>query len=320
MLFLAQFAPTNGIMLQPPKTSEEIFYADTYHSKIIDSLRKQQYNFDSASDVKYLIENPNKYNLVWSLYNRLGFRNSEVFVQSLCEYLGIKYIGATPNIRALAEDKSMSKQLAEHLEIPTPDWVVASKKYPLSKFPPFLGPYFVKPRFGSASIDIDETCICQTWEKAINRSKAYFDINTEVIVEQFINGTYFGVPLLNTVKGSPIIGVPHYQLSDKKGNIITHSQKRFVESGMTRFISNDENLNKMLVYISSKYFNEMQPCDYARIDFMLEEKSRMPYFLEVNVLMNLGTNGGFVESFLKSHFKTYDDLISHIVDLGYAKL
>ena len=51
----------------------------------------------------------------------------------------------------------MSKQLAEHLGLKTAPWVVCSKEYPLCKIAPFPGPYFVKPRFGSASINIDES-------------------------------------------------------------------------------------------------------------------------------------------------------------------
>ena len=86
ILFLAQFAPTNGRILNPPITPEEVFYAETYHWPIIDILKKINYNIDTASDVDFLIKNHNKYQLVWSVYNRLGFRNSEIFVQSLCEY------------------------------------------------------------------------------------------------------------------------------------------------------------------------------------------------------------------------------------------
>ena len=36
--------------------------------------------------------------------------------------------------------------------------------------------------------------------------------------------------------------------------------------------------------------------------------------------MNLGVKGGFVNSFLNSHFKTYDEIINHILELGIAKL
>ena len=101
---------------------------------------------------------------------------------------------------------------------------------------------------------------------------------------------------------------------------MTHSQKRFADTGMERFESQDISLNKQLMYIAKKYYSAMQPCDYARIDFILEEESLTPYFLEVNVLMNLGIRGGFVNSFLNSYFNSYDELINHILELGLAKL
>lgn len=320
ILFLAQFAPTDGIISTPPKTPEEHFYAETYHWKIIEILKKSKHNIDTASDVDFFIENHKKYQLVWSVYNRLDCRNSEIFVQSLCEYYKIKYIGATPNIRALIEDKSMSKQLAEHLGLKTAPWVVCSKKYPLCKIPPFPGPYFVKPRFGSASINIDESSLCYTWEDATKKSNHYFQQNIDVIVEKYIQGTCYGVSMLNTISGNPLIAPPHYTLSNKVGNIMTHSQKRFVDSGMKRFESHDATLNRQLMYIAQKYYSAIQPCDYARIDFILEENSFTPYFLEVNALMNLGIRGGFVNSFLNSYFESYEDLINHILDLGLAKL
>lgn len=320
ILFLAQFAPTNGILLNEPKTPEEKFYAETYHWKIVDILQKTKYNIDTASDVSYLINNHEKYQLVWSVYNRLGFRNSEIFVQSLCEYYNIKYIGATSNVRALVEDKSMSKQLAEHLGLKTAPWVVGSKEYPLCKIPPFDGPYFVKPRFGSASINIDESSLCYSWEDAIAKSEYYFQQQIDVIVEKYIKGKCYGVSILNNISGKPLIATPHYTISNKFGNIMTYSQKRFADSGMKRFESTDTTLNKQLTYMSEKYFYAMQPCDYARIDFILEEESFTPYFLEVNVLMNLGIRGGFVNSFLNSHFKSYDELICYILELGISKL
>ncbi|MBD5157735.1 MAG: ATP-grasp domain-containing protein [Butyrivibrio sp.] len=320
ILFLAQFAPTDGKVLVPPQTSEEEFYASTYHQKIIDVLTKGNYDFDTASDVNYLIRNHDKYQLVWSVYNRLGFRNSEIFVQSLCEFYNIEYIGATPNVRALVEDKSMSKQLAEHLGIKTAPWIVASKEYPLPHIPPFPGPYFVKPRFGSASMNIDESSFCQTWEDAIRKTEDYFSHRIDVIVEKYIDGLCYGVSILNSLEGQILIAPPHYTVSNKIGNIMTYSQKRFAEEGMSRYTSSDTSINTQLQHLSKKYFKEMQPCDYARVDFILEADSYIPYFLEVNVLMNLGIRGGFVNSFLENHFKTYDELIDYILRLGLSRV
>ena len=319
MLFLAQFAPTNGETV-PTTTPEEEFYANTYHIPIYNILKNGGYNFVSSSNVNVLITNHSKFDLVWSVYNRLWFRNSEIFVQSLCEYYGIPYIGAAPNIRALVEDKSLSKQLAEHLNIPTPKWVVASSRYPLSVIPPFAGSYFIKPRFGSASIGIDETSLCEKWEDVLKKANEYYASNIEVIVEQYIDGIYYGVPVMLNEENDILIAIPHYQTSTKKGNIITNSQKRFTEPGMCRFLSNNDALNKILFHYTKSYFSEMQPCDYARIDFIVEAKTGIPYFLEVNTLMNLGQKGGFVYSFLNSGFNSYESIIHHILSLGFKKL
>lgn len=319
MLFLAQFAPTNGKKIEP-STPEEEFYANTYHIPIYDILQRNHLDFVSSNDIKELIYNHKNYDLVWSVFNRLGFRNSEIFVQSLCEYYKIPYIGAAPNVRAMIEDKSLSKQLAEHLNIPTADWVVASRKYPLNKIAPFSGPYFIKPRFGSASIGIDESCLCESWEAVLKKANDYFYSGTEVIVEKYIHGTYYGVPIMSCDAGDVLVAIPHFQTSNKKGNIITNAQKRFTDGGMERSISQDVSLNKLLMHFTKSYYMKMQPCDYARIDYIVEEDTGIPFFLEVNALMNLGLHSGFVASFLESGFNSYESIIQHILKLGFLKI
>ena len=67
ILFLAQFAPTNGKKVIP-LSSEEKFYAETYHLPICDILEKYGYDYVTSSDVKELIQNYAQYDLVWSVY------------------------------------------------------------------------------------------------------------------------------------------------------------------------------------------------------------------------------------------------------------
>lgn len=319
LLFLAQFAPTNNKLVET-KNDAEKFYAETYHIKIYELLKKYNIDFYSTNDVNYLVEHHEEFDIVWSLYNRIGFRNCEIFVQSLCEYYKLEYIGAAPNIRALIEDKSMSKDLAEHLKIKTAPWVIASKRYPLPDTSPFEGPFFIKPRFGSGSHGIDETCLCENWSLVLKKEKDYYKNDIEIIVEKFIDGVLYGVPFLNTKEGTPIIATPHYSTSDKKGNLITNSQKRRTEGGMLIHVSKDKQFNKRLTSISKNYFLHIQPCDYARIDYIVEKSTGEPYFLEVNAMMNLGIHCASVKSLLDCGFKNYDEIILHILDLGFSRL
>ena len=290
ILFLAQFAPTDGKVLNTPNCAEEKFYAETYHWKIIEALKNLNYDFDTASDIEYLLKNYAKYQLVWSVYNRLGFRNSEIFVQSLCEYLGIKYIGAAPNVRALVEDKSMSKQLAEHLGIKTANWVVASKQYPLCKIAPFPGKYFVKPRFGASSAFIDENSIATSWEDARKRIIILQEQGIDVIVEKFIDGIFYSVPIY--FKDSTIIHLPAIkEKSTLKGNVVTYRQKRKLDSGLTRTVNPDRDLENKLTYLSDSFIELIKPIDYTRIDFMVTPKT--VEFIEFNVCCNLGCQSAF---------------------------
>ena len=65
----------------------------------------------------------------------------------------------------------------------------------------------------------------------------------------------------------------------------------------------------------------MHPCDYCRIDFILDDATCELYFLEVNVLMNLGIKSGFVQSFINDGtFRSYDEIIRYIVELGFGKI
>lgn len=208
------------------KTQPKYFIQRHVIKKIYDILKKYNFDFYSTNDVNELIEKHDEFDLVWSLYNRIGFRNCEIFVQSLCEYYHLPYIGAAPNIRALIEDKSISNSLAEHLNISTTKWTVASKEFPLSSIPSFHEPCFVKPRFGNGSHGIDESCICDTWKDILNKADDYYSTNTEIIVEKFIDGVLYGVPFINSEDGSPIIATPYYHLSNKKGNLISNGQKK----------------------------------------------------------------------------------------------
>lgn len=319
LLFLAQFTPSNDVYCKTNNSAEK-FYAETYHEKIYELLKKYKFDFYSTNDVNYLINNHENFDIVWSLYNRIGFRNCEIFIQSLCEYYNLPYIGAAPNIRALIEDKSLSKNLAEHLNMKTAPWAIAGPDFPLPKTPPFDGSYFIKPRFGSGSHGIDESCMCDSWKDVLIKEKEFYKQNTEVIVEKFIDGILYGVPFLNTKDNRPIIGTPNYQISNKKGNILTNGQKRRTESGMLSKLSENNELNLILKSISLNYFRQIQPCDYARIDYIVENNTNDPYFLEVNAMMNLGIHSASISSFIDVGFHNYDEIILHILDLGFDKL
>lgn len=233
VLFLAKFAPENGADYPLATEESDGIYAQ-YHYDIYQILKSSFPNLTCANSVEPLLDKSNKYDYVFSLLNRAPYRNSEIFVSALLEYLKIPYLGATPNIRALAEDKHLAKMVAVYSGIKTPNWITIDSNASISNTEPFVGPFFVKPRFGASSSFIDESSIIYSWEQAKAKIKELQNHNLDVIVEEFVNGTYYSLPILFN-ENVPIFLPAVKEESTLKGNVVTYRQKRKLEAGLRTY-------------------------------------------------------------------------------------
>ena len=307
VLFLAHYAPKN--VFDPiPDNIEDVVYA-IYHHKVLEELTKVFSNIFSSNDVSVLFD-PNKhFDYIFSLYNRMPFRNSEIFVSSIAEYFKVPYLGSTPNIRALAEDKHLAKMMAKHVGVPTPDWIIYNVGDILFE-PSFSPPYFIKPRFGAASKYISEDSICNSWSDAIKQINKLFDMGIDVIVEKQIKGIYHTSPVLNNF-GKTLCLPCIEQRSNLSGGVVTYKQKRKLEPGLTRSVVEDDCLTETIHNYSKKMFSVIQPLDYTRFDYIIDE-NETPYFLEFNVCCNLGEHSTISQAAMSLGI-SYEQLIQNIL-------
>lgn len=308
ILYLAHYAPDENGQYNEYDDLHKIYAA--YHHKVYDILSKNCSNILTSNDPQIMLNLPKGINYIFSLYNRMPFRNSEIFISSVAEYYKIAYLGARPNIRALAEDKHLSKMMATYANVPTPKWEVYSIGDEISS-PPFEGPYFIKPRFGAASQYIDENSLCDTWQAAKIRIKHLYGQEQDVIVEEFIDGIYYTSPVLNNY--NDFLFLPCIQEdSELKGNIVTYRQKRKADGGLHRNVETDLSVNSKIQQYSQKMFKLVQPLDYTRFDYIISKKDGTPYFIEFNVCCNLGEHSTISQA-AKHLGYTYEDTILNIL-------
>ena len=283
MLFLAHYAPQN-LHSPLPTGIKHAVYAE-YHYKVFQILKSIFPLTTPSCNPAIMLQENLPFDYIFSLYNRMPFRNSEVFVSSVAEYHGIPYLGARPNIRALAEDKHLAKMMARYAGVETPIWHtynVGSELQP----PNFDPPYFCKPRFGAASVGIDESSACSSWEEAYRKTVQLHSLGLDVIIEKQILGTYHTSPVLNNF-GDHIYLPCIAQHSSLKDGIVTYEQKRKIAPGLTRTIVEDQTLQRKLLAASRRMYPLLQPLDYTRFDYIVDNMG-VPYFLEFNVCCNLG--------------------------------
>ena len=307
ILYLAHYAPETENSPIPVGANDRVY--SQYHYKVYTVLKRLFPKTIPCRDPSIMLNENLPADYIFSLYNRMPFRNSEVFISSVAEYLKIPYLGAQPNIRALAEDKHLAKMMAKYAGVNTPDWKTYNIGCALER-PLFDPPYFCKPRFGAASKGIDESCACTTWTHAKSKIENFHALGIDVILEQQIKGIYHTSPVLNNFGNFmylPCIA----QYSTLDGGIVTYEQKRKIAPGLTRRIVNDQAVQAKLHSLSKKMYPLVQPLDYTRFDYIIEGKSGTPYFLEFNVCCNLGEHSTVSQSANYLGIR-YEDLIANI--------
>ncbi|HEV7644075.1 MAG TPA: hypothetical protein VGO50_09060 [Pyrinomonadaceae bacterium] len=289
VLYLANYAPAevgSGALNHTPEGNQP-----KYHKEIFDILEEIGLLVVPSRNAQTLIDNWSEFDYVFSLLNRAKYRNSEILVSALCEYFGLPYLGAHPNVRAVAEDKQVAKLVAKQFGFNVPRSKVYQNLSDVNSSPGFAGPYIAKLRYGASSKHITENCIQDSWAEIKPEVRRLLDLNDDdVIVEEFIDGTNISMPVIG---GLPPTVLPAYQLrSEKKGQLVTYDQKRHLDGGMTRSILEDQAVYDQLRTRTLALYSELQPLDYFRMDFRLTSQN-VPVFLEFNVCCNIGSKSGF---------------------------
>lgn len=314
LLFLAKFAPKEGSDYPLATDKCDGIYAQ-YHYDIYKILKSIVPNTVCANSPEILLNHTTKFDYVFSLLNRAPYKNSEIFISALLEYLKVPYLGSTPNIRALAEDKHLAKIVANHAGLNTPNWTTIDANDILSDAKPFNGPYFIKPRFGASSAFIDENSIAYDWKQAKKQIQHLQTNKLDVIVEEFIDGKYYSLPIYFS-DNKPIYLPAIEEKSNLMGNVVTYRQKRKLDTGLERVVNSNIELQNRLVECSQKFLEGISPVDYTRIDYIV--KGDRIEFIEFNICCNLGKQSSFCLS-ANSVGLTQYDLVKQILINSFSR-
>lgn len=258
-----------------------------YYHRVWSVLRDLGYAVTTSNRFRALHAVAPSIDLVFSLYNRAPFDNPEVFVASTCEFLHLLHVGAKPNIRALAEDKWLTKNLARSIGLPVADGAIFARREDLENPPPFRGPYFVKNRFGAASEGVSEQSIQDDWSGAARVAETFFARGMSVLVEQYAAGVDVTVPVLGG--DEPLILGLVRPRSNRLGAIVTEDLKRDDPLGYEIF----ENADYVPYFHADvrALWAAAGPMDYLRLDYRFDPTTGRRIFLEFNLCCHIGRSG-----------------------------
>jgi D-alanine-D-alanine ligase len=103
-----------------------------YHVETREILKGLGLNLSVANSFDELYARPDV-DFVFPLLNRGGFLNSEMLAPLLCTRAGLPFLGASPILRGLADDKHLAKLCAAARGLPTAPWAIYRRGAPVEE-------------------------------------------------------------------------------------------------------------------------------------------------------------------------------------------
>lgn len=306
VLYLAKFAPEEG-------QTEAALDADyprlaRYHFDLFTTLKALELRVTPCADLRGALSGFANYNYIFSVENSAPFRNSELAASTVAEAYSIRYLGAPPNVRAIAEDKYLSNIYARALGIRTPQQVVFPEGQ--AKQPPFAGPYIVKPRFGVNSEDMPEDCVQDQWEDILKRCRTLSESGIEALVESFIPGDNATSPF---VDGVPPQVMPVIAGADLGGhNVFTRRHKQDPQVFSQGRLIDDGAEVQQIRASNATLRRHLGAVDYFRADWRIERITRVPYLIEINICCNISESSDMARACSTLGW-TYPQMVENLV-------
>jgi len=279
ILFIAKHALWRG-GLHPEDGNHAV-----YHVEVRTILEQLGLNLTLADRFEVLFENP-EVDFVFPLLNRAGFFNSEMLGPLLCTRLGLPFLGASPILRGLSDDKHLAKRAAQAAGVPTAPWAIYRRGAPvLEAACPPAERWVIKPNASSASWGVHDATDWAGVRQAIGE---IHDDKHDAIVEPFLTGSDVEVPVITI--GDPVILPKLIFRQADPDHLRTYYEKRDLVDRSAKYsldpFDNQAMSDKISEYTRILYA-EYRPFDYGRFEFRVNETTGDIQFLEVNLNCNL---------------------------------
>ena len=233
---------------------------------------------------------------VFPLLNRAGFLNSEMLLPLLCTRLGIPFLGASPILRGLSDDKHLSKLAAVSRGIPTAPWAIYRRGAPvLPQDCPRGDRLVIKPNASSASWGVGDA---SDWNGVRHAVAALHEEGHDAIVEPFINGSDIEVPVI-TVRGEPVIMPMMLFSQPDPTHLRSYYEKRDLVERASKYELvpfENKDFHPIVRDLTWRLAQEYRPFDYGRFEFRFDEEQGRVVFLEQNLNCNLWSQKVFGRS------------------------
>tara|TARA_R110002167_G_scaffold322878_1_gene528731 strand:+ start:297 stop:1223 length:927 start_codon:yes stop_codon:yes gene_type:complete len=272
---------------------------------VLDSLLRSGVDavgIDFQGDIQSIIQALPLDRIFLALHGRGG---EDGTIQGVLEALEIPYTGSGVMGSAIAMDKTRTKYLWQGMNLPTPKFSYVENKDSalLTQLVSLIGfPLAVKPSREGSSIGVFKVSNQTQLESAVD---AALEMDEQVLLEQWIEGTEFTISLLNGL-AMPVIGLKtDHAFYDYEAKYESDNTQYLMPSGLSK--AEEESLG----HLSERAFHALGCSGWGRVDVMRDARGQF-WLLEVNTIPGM-TSHSLVPMAAKAQGMSFDDLVLAIL-------
>src|SRR5688500_7550757 len=275
ILFIAKHALWGG-GLHPEDGNHAV-----YHVEVRTILEELGLNLALADRFEVLFEKP-EVDFVFPLLNRAGFFNSEMLGPLLCTRLGLPFLGASPILRGLSDDKHLAKRAAAVAGVPTAPWAIYRRGAPVSEAvcPP-AERWVIKPNASSASWGVHDAT---DWAGVARAIEDIHDDRHDALVEPFIVGSDVEVPVITI--GEPVILPKMIFRQADPAHLRTYYEKRDLVDRAGKYSLDpfeDKAMPERISAYTGPLYAEYRPFTHGRRELRVHQQTCNIHFLDLHL-------------------------------------
>ncbi len=285
-----------------------------YHHELRTTLERIGVQVSAEDSFESLFRRPDA-DFVFPLLNRAGFLNSEMLAPLLLERHGIPYLGASPILRGLADDKHLMKLVARRHNVPTSDWRTIRRGNDLTATTAMTAQrYVVKPNASSASWGIG---VATNWADALAHAEQVHAAGHDAIIEPWVPMIDIAVPVIGGRARTPWMLPAMAYIPADPDMLRSYEEKRALsgqgEDDPLEVIANAHVAQRLYV-MTQALCRELWPFDYGRFEYRFDPATGEARFMEVNLSCNLWSRKSISRSAATlgiEHHELVESILAH---------
>lgn len=305
------------------ETPAEEEYSNIERALLDADFKVVAYNVKDSFERLFKFLTRRRFDVIFNLVEFFhGRAENEMQVAALYELMQYTYTGATPMALAIAQNKSLAKELFRAHKLPTANSFTVRNMDEFPQRHKLRYPVIVKPVCEDGSGGIDNASIVSNLKALKARVEFVLaDFKMDALVEEFIDGRELNVAVLGNGEKRRALPISEIMFEDMPESLykIVSFQAKWdpLHAAYHTTIPNcpadlpNDTADRAKAY-AMKATEIMGTRDYARVDMRLNDKGEL-FLLEVNPNPNLSEGTGIARSAEAAKMK-FSDLLKHIVN------